>query len=95
MTDFLNIIFVKDLYPDEIKYQEMLKKSRHLLSKTPPPEFTKAWPILSDDQFRKTLSDNDAIVALTIAVTVTKSKTKLSLYWCDDWELLYENMMLQ
>ena len=95
MTDFLNRTYIKDLYPDEPKYQAMLKQSRHLLAKTPPPSFTDAWPILSDDEFRKNLSDNDAIVTLTIAVTVAKSDKKLQLYWCDNWELLAENMMLQ
>ena len=58
MTDILNRTYIKDLYSDQVKYQAMLEKSRHLLSKAPPPSFTDAWPALSDDEFRRKLSDN-------------------------------------
>ena len=92
IVDFLKRTNVKDYYGP--KYKAMVSKSRGLLGKCPPQKFLDKWTKLADEEFRNNLSDNDAVVTLIIAMGVSKDKD-IPLYWCDDWELLYENMVLR
>lgn len=90
--DFLKRTNIVDYYGD--KFPMMLAKSRGLLQKCPPEKFLDKWPRLADDDFRKNLSDNDAVVTMVLAIASAGGKD-VPLYWCDDWELLYENMLLR
>lgn len=91
MTDFLQRIKVSDQYGD--KYPAAVTKARALLSKCPPQKFTDRWDKLKDDDFRKNLSDNDAVVVLCIAFELIKPNPQVKLFWCDDWILFSENII--
>ena len=92
MTDFLNRTNLQSAYGD--KFKESVLKARTMLNKCPPEKFTTAWSKLAEDSFRKNLSDNDAVVVLSLSFSITKEKPTVILYWCDTWELLYENILL-
>ena len=89
--DFLKRVNIVTHYDSQ--FPTMLAKARGLLQKCPPEKFLDKWPKLADEDFRKNLSDNDAVVTLVLAISVVGNK-EVPLYWCDDWELLYENMIL-
>ena len=90
--DLLNRVNVQKFYGD--KYSGTVTKARQLLRTCPPENFLEKWSRLKDDEFRANLSDNDAVVSMLIAVTLVGNKP-IPLYWCDDWQLLFENMTLQ
>ena len=90
--DLLNRVNVQKFYGD--KYLGTVMKARQLLRSCPPENFLEKWGRLKDDEFRANLSDNDAVVSMLIAVTLVSNKP-IPLYWCDDWQLLFENMTLQ
>ena len=91
-TDFLKRTNVKTFFGDA-KFPPMVAKARNLLKSCPPENFLSKWPKLSDEDFRLNLSDNDAVVTMSIAITAAGGKN-IPLYWCDNWELLYENLLL-
>ena len=90
--DFLNRVNVEKFYGE--KYNGTVQKARQLLKMRPPDNFLEKWSRLKDDEFRSTLSDNDAVVTMLIAITLVANKP-IPLYLCDDWQLLFENMTLQ
>ena len=92
VKDFLNRTNVVEFYGDQ--YPARIATAKNLLKKCPPQKFLDKWPKLADDDFRNNLSDNDAVVTMVIAIATAADK-EISLYWCDDWNLLYENMILK
>lgn len=90
--DILNRVNLQKFYGD--KYSATVHKARQLLKSCPPNNFLEKWSKLENQEFRSSLSDNDAVVTMLIAVTIVANKP-IPLYWCDDWQLLYENMTLQ
>jgi hypothetical protein len=90
--DFLKRINVREYYGE--KYTVIVQKARQLLKTCPPDNFLEKWSRLKEEEFRSTLSDNDAVVTMLIAITLVANKP-IPLYYCDDWQLLSENMNLQ
>ena len=90
--DFLNRVNVQKFYGE--KYLGTVAKARQLLKTCPPDNFLDKWSKLEDNEFRANLSDNDAVITMLIAVTLIANKP-IPLYWCDDWQLLFENITLQ
>ena len=90
-TELMNI---KDLYKDDVIWNNTVKSSKNILSKVPPPKFIEKWPLIGSQDFRNRmkLSDKDAVVTVRIAMMLAKNQPVKNVFMTDDWELLTNNL---
>ena len=96
LKDMLNRVNIRTTYETEKRWKIAVNKAKILLAKEPPKKFTDKWKIIGNPSFRKQMmeSDNDAVVAVKIAMALSKNQTITELYWAENWELLAENWEL-
>jgi hypothetical protein len=81
----------RSLYKDD-QWNKSVSLAKNILSKPPPPNFTEKWPILKSEEFRNRMKsiESNAVITLTIAMSLSKDQAIPCIFHTDDWELLDE-----
>ena len=91
MKDPTELPVPQTLYQND-QWIKSVTSAKTILSKVPPPNHIQKWPILESEEFRNRMRsvDNNAVIALTIGVKLSKDQPIPAIYQTDDWELLQE-----
>lgn len=89
------LVNIKTLYTDE-QWDKNVNMTRNMLMKVPPQKFIDTWPIIGNKIFRDRmiLSENNSIIAVKIAMLLSKDQKIKDIYLTDDWELFINNLKI-
>jgi len=90
------LIDIRKEYETNEKWLTVVKSTKNILMKTPPPSFVEKWSLIGEESFRVRMrqSDVNSVITVRLAVALSKSQKITEVYYTHDWELLMNNLKM-
>lgn len=90
------LIDIRKGYETDEKWATVVKSTKNILMKTPPPSFVEKWPLIGEESFRVRMrqSDVNSVITVRLAVALSKGQKITEVYFTHDWELLTSNLKM-
>ena len=94
--DGSELIDIRKGYETDEKWTTIVKSTKNILMKTPPPSFVEKWSLIGEESFRVRMrqSDVNSVITVRLAVALSKGQEITEVYFTHDWELLMNNLKM-